>query len=574
MKFQNYSKLAVLALLLTFSACREFEDFNPLNPKKKNPTILVHEIVSGAAVQGANGMAFGKDGNLYIASFLKNEIVVMNKQNGRIIRRLTRAMGVESPDDLVFGPDGSLYWTETFLGSVAKMAPNGTITKQPVAVGVNPITFSPDGRLFVALDFSGDGLYELDPNLVNPPRPIVVATPGNPFPLGFLNGFDFGPDGALYGPIFAAGLVVRVNVDTPTAPTNNPYGDGTVTVIASGFTNPVAAKFDSKGVLHVLDQNGEVSKINITTGEKTKFLTLQPGLDNLDFDSKGTLFISNADYGSVVEILPSNQPRTISRGGMINPQGLAVLPGSNKQDNLYVADLFRLRRFNGLTGREISDDKGFLVPPQPGSLTTPFTVSADGINLIVSSWFGNKVQVWDPQTDKVMKEYEIPVPINAIRFKDDIAVATLGLGGVVLASDNSMVLPINGTTTFAPGGMATNGEVLWVADWGSGIVTEVSFNGKIPSSTRIVASGLSNPEGLAVLPDGSLVVVETGISQLSRIDVNTGAVTKIVAGLRLSQTALPGLPPTNLFDGVAVGPSGSVYVSGGGKNVIYRVSLK
>lgn len=573
MKFQLYSKLAILAILIIFSGCREFEELNPLNAKKKKPTILLQEIANGATVKGANGITVGPDGNLYIASFLNNEIIVMNKQNGKIIRRLSRDMGIESPDDLVFGPDGSLYWTETILGSVAKMAPNGTITKQPVAGGVNPITFSPEGRLFVALDFQGDGLYELDPNLLNPPRPIIISTPANPFPLGFLNGFDFGPDGSLYGPIFTAGLVVKVNVDTPTAPTNNPYGDGTVQVIASGFTNPVAAKFDSKGVLHVLDQNGEVSKINIETGEKTKFLTLQPGLDNLDFDSKGTLYISNADYGSVVEILPSKQPRTISGGGMINPQGLAVLPGSNKQDALYVADLFRLRRFNGLTGKEISDDKGFLVP-QPGSLTTPFTVSADGINLIVSSWFGNKVQVWDPQSDQVMNEYEIPVPINAIRFKDDIAVATLGLGGVVFASDNSMIQPIDNATVFAPGGMATNGEVLWVADWGSGIVTEISFTGKTPSSSKIVATGLANPEGLALYPDGSLIVVETGASRLSRIDLSTGTVTKIVDGLQLSQPALPGLPPTNLFDGVAVGPSGDIYISGGGKNVIYRISMK
>jgi hypothetical protein len=83
------------------------------------------------------------------------------------------------------------------------MTPTGIVTKQFVAPGVNPITFSPDGRLFVGLCFQGDGLYELDPDLIAPPRPIIEATPENPYPLGFMNGFAFGPDGRLYGPLFA-----------------------------------------------------------------------------------------------------------------------------------------------------------------------------------------------------------------------------------------------------------------------------------------------------------------------------------------------------------------------------------
>ena len=61
-------------------------------------------------------------------------------------------------------------------------------------MNVNPITFSEDGRLFVALDFFGDALYELDPDLVKPPRLITQD-------LGWLNGIDWGPDGFLYGPI-------------------------------------------------------------------------------------------------------------------------------------------------------------------------------------------------------------------------------------------------------------------------------------------------------------------------------------------------------------------------------------
>lgn len=567
--------LISLALMLATTACQELDE--PVlegASYERNSNARVKKITKGALIKSANGINFGPDGNLYIASFGNQEIVVMNKQNGKIIERLGTDIGVINPDDLAFGPDGSLYWTDIGIGYVGRMTPQGVVTKQFVALGVNPITFSEDGRLFVGLCFRGDGLYELDPNLIDPPRPIIVASPGNEFPLGFLNAFDFGADGMLYGPIFGGGIVVKVDIDRPGPPSTSPYTDGTVTVVSGGFTVPVAAKFNSEGVLHVLDQSGEVFTINTSTGEKTLLATIQPGLDNLAFDSEDTLYISNADFGSVVEMLPSGQPRTISRSGMIAPMGLAVLPGANNKDDLFVADLFRLYHLNGRTGREENVYKGDLLA-RPGNLTTPFTLSADGENLIVSSYYGAEVQVWNPQSDQVIETYPMGIPIDAIRFKNDIAVSDLGLGGVVRASDQSMILPIDNTNVFAPSGLATDGDTLWVADWGTGIVWQIGFDGNTPTTPFPIATGLMSPEGLAWDNNGSLLVVETGASQLSRINLATGAVSIVADGLNLSGPAIGiegNLPPTNFFDGVAIGQSGDIYVSGGGENVIYRIS--
>ena len=574
MKLKLFPSAATLALLIAVSACQEFNELIPLGANsKKGPKPLVKEIASGAVIKGANGINFGPDGNLYIGSVNGQEIIVMNSQTGKILNRLGPNVGVTTPDDLAFGPDGSLYWTDIFTGFVKRRTPEGVVTEQFVAPGVNPITFSEDGRLIVGLCFLGDGLYELDPNLVDAPRPIIISTPENPFPLGFLNAFDFGADGMLYGPIFAGDILVKVDINRPGPPSTSPYTDGTVTVVSAGFTVPVAAKFDSKGVLHVLDQSGGVFKVNTETGEKTLFATLEGGMDNLAFDSKGALFISNAESGSVVEILPSGQPRTVSGGGMIGPMGLAVLPGANNQDALFVGDLYRLRKINGLTGRLENTYKGDLLNGE-GNLTTSFSLSADGENLIVSSWFGAVVQVWNPQTDQVVESFPVGAPIDALRFKGGIVASDLGLGGVIWASDHSKILPIDNVSVFAPSGLATDGETLWVADWGTGIVWQIGFNGNIPMAPTILASGLVNPEGLAWDSDGTLVVVESGASRLSRISLSTGEVTKIADGLKLSAPAsgLPDFPPTWWFDGVAIGQSGDIYVSGGGKNVIYKVS--
>ena len=188
------------------------------------PGYEIVELVRGSALHGANGMFFGPDGNLYVGSVLGSVIVGIEPDSGRVVRRIGLDQGVLTPDDLVFGPDGSMYWTDIMFGEVGRLAPDGTVTKQFVAPGVNPITFSKDGRLIVGLCFIGDGLYELDPDLVRPPRPIVVASEENPYPLGFLNAFDFGPDGRLYGPLFAAGLVVSLDVDACTN-SSNPWAE-------------------------------------------------------------------------------------------------------------------------------------------------------------------------------------------------------------------------------------------------------------------------------------------------------------------------------------------------------------
>ena len=563
---RNISLMALLMLFLfSYSSCSDDDDDDREEPADKE--LVLEEIAMGARLHGTNGINFGPDDNLYIASFYGQEVVSMNKQTGEIITSYGVDKNVLGPDDLIFHPDGeSFYYTDILTGFVGRMTLDGTLLGyQEVGPGVNPVTFSDDGRLFVALDFQGDGLYELDPNLVEPPRAIVPYVPDT-FPLGFLNAFDFGPDGRLYGPSFLFGFVISVDVGEPgDPPTSDPYGDGTAQVVADGFTYPVAAKFGPDGLLTLLDQTGEVFKINVETGETTLFATLQPGLDNLAFDADGNLFVSNADFGWIVELLPSGETRTVREGGMIGPQGLAVLQESNR-DAVYVGDVFRMQKFNGTNGDSENEYKGYLVP-QPEKLTMPFSVQADGGNLVVSSWFSTLVQVWNPQTDQAIEEFAMAVPIDAVRVNNEIVVSDLGLGGVVKASDNSLIAPL-----IVASGLATDGETLWAADWATGQVFQINYEGGNAQAPVEVASGLLSPEGLAFEKEGYLVVIETGGNRLSRIDLATGEVTMLFENLELGPAALEGAPPTLWFDGVTVGPSGNIYVSGWGANILYRVS--
>ena len=65
-------------------------------------------------------------------------------------------------------------------------------------------------------------------------------------------------------------------------------------------------------------------------------------------------------------------------------------------------------------------------------------------------------------------------------------------------------------------------------------------------------------------------MVESGAGRLSRINLMTGVVRPVAKNLKLGFEAISGMPPEMYFNGVAVGPSGSIYVTGDLANVLYR----
>jgi sugar lactone lactonase YvrE len=511
-------------------------------------TVRTRILARGATIHGANGTYFGPDGLLYIASFIGGDILVMDPNSGRLVRTINLLPELDGPDDLTFGPDGSLYWTSISTGKVGVMAPDGTqslVAQLPP--GANPITFSDDGRLFVALDFLGDGLYEIYLDGVTPPRLILDD-------LGWLNAFDFGPDGYLYGPIYTQGKVVKIDVDT-----------GDSWVVADGFALPVAVKFDTYGRLHMLAQGtGDVVRMNPDGSDQQVIARLVPGLDNLAFDSRGRLFVTHAEEGSVYRILPNGKGLIISRGGMIAPGGVAALPGLLGNDRVFVADFWTLREFNGKTGRQLSVERH--------SLGAPHTVAADGEDLLVSSWMDNAVHTYDPASMTVLDtRFDFIAPMNAIRFQGDLVVSEMGTGMVVRSSgpgDRQVLAELG-----LPIGLAATDDDLFVADWAIGGVFQIIADGApvfIP-----LAFDLAFPEGLAVAPDGeSLLVVEGGAGRVSRIDLATHEVTPFVEGLQFGLPPISDMPPFFVFNGIAVGPSGVIYVSGDMKNVLYRIDIR
>ena len=538
--------LSVLALATPVAAIGAPADATAAAPPGRITT-----LVTGARIAGANGMHFGPDGLLYVASVVGGELLAMNPDTGAVVKRWNSATGVDGPDDVAFAPDGSFYWTSILTGEVAGFRPDGTrVTAARLTPGVNPLTFADDGRLFVAQCFFGTNLYEVDPNGVKPAR-LIRDDLG---PKCGLNGMDWGPDGRLYGPRWFRGEVVSIDVAT-----------GALRTEVTGVQVPASVKFDSKGRLHVLDtMTGQVLRID--GGAKTVVATLTPGLDNFAFDRQDELFVSSFADGFVVHVKKDGSTQELSPGGMVSASGLAVRRVGGRAE-VIVADLYALRGFDPVTGAVTSTQRDVLgISPMGSALT----VAADGTKLILSTWVDNAVRVWDPDARRVVQEFtQLKEPVDAVRFGSAVAISEFG-GHRVIAINGDRTRVVAGDLP-APTGLVVRQGELFVTERSRGQLLRLTRRGMPLAKPVVIARGLTQPEGVALLGDG-FVVVEAGAGRITQVDL-TGR-TKLLARVAPGNSPAGATqPPSFIFNGVAVLDDTTLFVTSEQDRSLQRIDL-
>lgn len=501
-------------------------------------------IATGANFAGANGIHFGPDGLLYVTSVIGSDLTLIDPDSGEEVKRFTAADGVIGPDDVAFASDGSFYWTSILTGEVAGFNAAGErVVAAQLPPGANPITFSDDDRLFVSQCFLGTNLYELDPAGEAPPRMIADDLgPG----CG-LNGMDWGPDDRLYGPRWFHGEVVSFDVDT-----------GERRVEATGFTTPAAIKFDSQGVLHVLD-TGTGELIRIADDTRDVVATLDPGLDNFAFDASDTPFVSSFTDGYIKRVNADDTITTLQPGGMAHPGGVAVIG-----DTVWVADVHAVRGYDRETGEEIVTQRNIVgVGAQGGAIN----LAADGDNLILTSWFDGDARIWDPQAEQRVAHYaNLAAPVAAVRYADGLAIAEHVKGSVTLYGEADPVLFATGLP--APTGLHVAGDALYVSDRELGQIQRIASGGEALNSVEIVADGLEAPEGFLVTDTG-IVVIEAAAARVTHIDGDGNR--RVLVEFPAGSIGAPGLPPSQIFTGVAMDADGNLFITGESDRVLYRI---
>jgi sugar lactone lactonase YvrE len=516
-------------------------------------TYEVTRIVPGSAFHGVHGLGIDKAGRMFAGSVAGAALYEVDRDNG------TAKIAIPTPegmaDDIAFAPDGTMAWTGFLTGDLYARKGDGPIKKLASGLpGINSLAYRKDGRLYATTVFLGDTLYEIDVEGVKPPRVIMEK-------MGGLNGFEFGPDDRLYGPLWFKGQVAKVDVDK-----------AELTVVADGFKTPAAVNFDSKGNLWVVDTAlGQLVRVDPKTGAKKMVAQLKPSLDNLAIDDKDRIYVSNMADNGIQEVdAETGAAKQVIIGKLALPGGIGVVSDGLK-DTIYVADVFAYRTVDGATG-EVSEPARMHAAGV--TLEYPMSATAKGDDVLLSSWFTGTVQVVDRKTGTTKEMmHDFKAPHDAIRLADgSILVNELGSKSLIRASgehgkDRTVLIGgLEGPVGLVGG---SNGDV-YVTEAFAGQVSKVKSNGE----KAVLAKDLKMPEGIALTPDGKLVVAEVGAKRIVELDPQTGKLSEIAGNLPIGLVGAPGGLPTNIPTGVGVGATGTIYFSSNIENAIYKVTKK
>jgi sugar lactone lactonase YvrE len=529
-------RLAAAALALLLSACATGRGAQPAPDRPWTVT----RLVPGSAFHGVHGIRLAPDGKLYAGSVVGQSLYRIDPETGSASLVVGPPQG--QADDIAFGPGGQMVWTAISQGIVYSRIGEGPVTELAKIPSINSIAFSRDGkRLFAAQVFGGDDLWELDPAGAKPPRKIKEK-------LGGFNSFWPGPDGWLYGPLWFKGQVVRINPDT-----------GELRVVAQGVGTPASVKFDSRDNLYVIDTaTGQFLRVDRETGQVSLVVQLQPSLDNFTIGPNDHAFVTNMADNGVQEIdLRGQRIRQVMRGALANPTDIAVGSGPGGE-TIYVADTFAFRAVDAKTGAVRDLERAHAAGSR---LTYPSAVGAGARHVVVPS--GASVLLYDRTTGGYARTVGgFGAVADAVELADGDILAIERSGRLVRARGETRTVVAEGLGAVTS--LAVREGAAYLAQPMAGQVTRVDLGS---GAKTALATGLNMPRALDVAPDGAVVVLEVGAKQVTRIDPRGGR-SVIAANLPVGWITKP-IP---MGGGVAVGPSGVVYVSSDVENAIYRIS--
>jgi sugar lactone lactonase YvrE len=360
------------------------------------------------------------------------------------------------------------------------------------------------------------------------------------------NAMEVGPDGLLYFPLMGANEIWRID----------PEG-GAPECVAGDLGVPDAVKFDSSGrIVSTQVHSGQVLRIDPRSGERTVLASLNPGLDNLTFVGE-RLFVSNFT-GEITEVLGGGQSRTVLPGGLNWPLDLAI----GADGNLYIAD----GTYFYVLGADGSlRTAGMLFSPgYPGFLRGLACIgSGAGAGEFVVTTSNGQVSRYRPDSNEseVLVEgfdqlYGVAVAPGAI------VVAELGAGRVLSIRPGHVEVLATGLNDPVGVAIAPDGACL-VCEAGAGRVVKLD-------GTGTVLDGLQRPQGILV-HDGKIYVVDAGARELVAFDPNDATRHTIASELpvgappRVIPKPLLGMPPFSgpqgPFAGITAGRDGTLYVS-------------
>jgi sugar lactone lactonase YvrE len=475
--------------------------------------------------------------------------------------------GFGSIDDIVVDPNKNIFVADAVDQTVREIYAGDDNWEVTTVAGLGEVAGNVDG-LGAAARF-------------NQPTGISLDGSGNLYVADFNNGVV-----RMGTPVGTPGNVV---FNLPLTPINAVVGQSVSTPFSEVLSGP--ATISSGGILSIVNFTGPglvVLGSGTGVGEETQLINVQgaplgvytfttPLSGNLPFnqpmgvaaDAHGNFYVADTGNNRVCEVAPSGTV-TVLGATMTNPpvfsgpEGVAV----DQQGDVFVADTGNARVC------EFTANGGFQTLGAAGTFSSPTSVAVDTQ--------GN-IFVADPGNDEIFE----------LDSSGDVTFSA-GTQGVAGNEDSS-----DGNALFnAPHGVAVDGQGnVYVADTGNGTVRKITFasSGGVTISTLrddILGNAFtySSPEGVAVDASGNVFVSDGNddineISSQGRTGVTGGGFSpgfQDGSGDPNGVNLYPSDPNDHgvfyseaTFDspaGLAVDPSGNVYVADAGNNAV-RVGL-
>ena len=415
-------------------------------------------VIPGAGgIDVPNGMVFGPDGNLYVASSDTGQILRFDGQTGAIIGNgiFASGGGLVEPRFITFGPDGNLYVGDTgflrdrilqydgltgnFLGEFVSFNEGGM--GKPYGM-----VFDSNGNLYVA-SFNTNEILKFDSNGdVVPGGPFIAAGTGG---LANPRGLTIGPDGLLYVANGATESILRFDPVTGDFIDNYTFG--------ATIELPYGVTFGPDDNLYVVDTDlGKVLKFAGPFGTTTPQTITDTAL---------IVTNSGVDYGDA----PASFPNLLAENGArhaINANGLFLGQGVTAD-----ADGQESPTANG------DDDDGILLNPIiAGDSASTVTVFSTGSGFI-DAWIDfNGNGVWEAH-EQVLSSHAVVAGSNSV---------SIVLPGGVVVGEVAARFRLSSAGGLAATGAAADGEV---EDYLVTVIPQ-NFTGLLPDPNRPGQSAL------------------------------------------------------------------------------------
>jgi streptogramin lyase len=249
--------LLLAAILLAHSADIYVSGFFASNIQRAGAVYAAH------VARRPWGLAFGPDGNLYVANFGTGTEAIVRVQGPFSATAGAVSTFVDSGAffDVAFGPDGNLYAAghgPVVRYDIVNGAAVGDFTHGHDLTEVHAIAFGDDGYLYVANDKEIDRFDAISGDFVD-----VYLTRST-----VLWDIAFGPDGALFI-ADSGGSILRF--DRPCGRVRSVRGPMNATFATHANMNPLAIAFGPDGNLYVSSSDssgsaGSILRFNARTG--------------------------------------------------------------------------------------------------------------------------------------------------------------------------------------------------------------------------------------------------------------------------------------------------------------------